>query len=151
MFEALLRRLTGPSAPAPLPAPDARLALAALLVRAARVNGDYATVQVACIDRLLARRHGLTPAEAAELRGQAEVLESEAPDTVRFTRAIKAATQHEDRAWEIEALWAVILADGVRDHEESGLMRLVADLLGISDRDSALARQRVEREMAAGD
>jgi len=146
MFEALLRSLTGTATPAPLAEPDARLALAALLVRAARVNGDYADSQIRCIDQVLARRYGLDDAAARHLRGQAEVLESEAPDTVRFTRAIKAATGYEDRAREVEALWAVILADGVRDHEESGLMRQVADLLGISDRDSALARQRVERD-----
>lgn len=146
MFEALLRRLTGTPNPAPLAEPDARLALAALLVRAARVNGDYAESQIHCIDQVLARRYGLGVDAAQALRGQAEVLESEAPDTVRFTRAIKAATEHADRVRELEAMWAVILADGLRDHEESGLMRLVADLLGISDRDSALARQRVERD-----
>lgn len=143
MFEALLRRLTR-DAPAPLPPTDARLALAALLVRAARVNGDYAAPQVASIDRALARRYGLGPAEATALRTEAETLESEAPDTVRFTRAIKGATEWEDRAAELEMLWEVILADGLRDHDESGFMRLVADLLGFSDRDSALARQRVE-------
>jgi len=143
MFEALLRRLTG-DRPAPLPPADARLALAALLVRAARVNGDYAAIQIACIDHALGRRYGLTASEAARLRAEAETLESEAPDTVRFTRAIKAATDWEDRAAELEMLWEVILADGRRDHEEAGFMRLVADLLGFNDRDSALARQRVE-------
>ena len=78
------------------------------------------------------------------LRAEAEHLEAEAPDTVRFTRAIKAATPYEERERELEAMWAVILADGENDHEEQGLMRLVADLLGISDKDSALARQRVQ-------
>lgn len=143
MFEALLRRISGPE-PAPLPPADARLALAALLVRAARVNADYAPVQVACIDTILARRYGLDRADLAKLRREAETLEQEAPDTVRFTRAIKAVTAREDRDFELEALWEVILADGRRDHEESGFMRLVADLLGFSDRESALARQRVE-------
>jgi uncharacterized tellurite resistance protein B-like protein len=148
MFESLIRRLVRPE-PAPLPPPDARLALAALLVRAARVNGDYATVQLDRIERVLACRYGLSAEAAQRLRGEAEVLESEAPDTVRFTRAIKAATDWEDRAAEIEALWEVILADGVRDDEEAGFMRLVADLLGFSDRDSALARQRVEARLAS--
>ena len=44
----------------------------------------------------------------------------------------------------IEALWAVVLADGTRDDAENALLRLVANLLGINDRDSALARQRIE-------
>jgi len=147
MFEALLRRLIAPATPAPLPEPDARLALAALLVRAARVNGDYAAEQIQQIDQGLARRYGLEPGAATALRQSAEILESEAPDTVRFTRAIKAATAYEERAQELEAMWEVILADGVRDHEEAGFMRLVANLLGVADRDSALIRQQVESRM----
>ena len=46
----------------------------------------------------------------------------------------------------IEALWGVVLADGVREAEENALLRLVANLLGVNDRDSNLARQRVENK-----
>lgn len=95
------------------------------------------------IDEALSVRYGLAPIEATGLRAQAEQLESEAPDTVRFTRAIKDAVPYEDRLSVIEALWSVALADGERDHEEDALLRLVANLLGVNDRDSALARQKV--------
>ena len=50
---------------------------------------------------------------------------------------------YEDRLKVIEALWKVVLADGKRTSEENALLRLVTNLLGISDKDSALARQRV--------
>lgn len=142
MFADLIKRLTA-SEPATLPEADARLALAALLVRVARADGDYATAEAARIDRILAARHDLGPFEAAQLRGEAETLEAEAPDTVRFTRAIKDAVPLEDRIAVIEALWSVVLEDGERDREEDTLLRLVANLLGINDRDSNLARQRV--------
>lgn len=141
MFDALLRRLAGPG-PAPLPAADARLALAALMVRVARSDDDFAAAEARRIDALLARHYKLTPAAATALRAEAEMLEAEAPDTVRFTRAIKDAVPHEDRIWVLEALWSVALADGSRDPDEDGVLRLVANLLGISDRDSGLARQR---------
>ncbi|MAQ83490.1 MAG: hypothetical protein CMH12_09685 [Maritimibacter sp.] len=143
MFADLLRRLTEPM-PQTLPDPDARLALTALLVRVARSDGNYASDEARLIERIVAERYGLSPFEAPKLRAEAEELEAEAPDTVRFTRAIKDAVPYEDRAAVIEALWAVVLADGVRDEEETSLLRLVANLLGINDRDSALARQRVE-------
>lgn len=142
MFDALLRRLSAPKAP--LPAPEARLALAALLVRLARADGRYATEEVARIDRVLAAREGLSPFAAARLRAEAEGLEADAPDTVRFTRALKETVTLEERAALVEALWSVALADGAREAEEEQLIRLVASLLGLSDRDSALARQRVE-------
>ena len=61
----------------------------------------------------------------------------------RFTRAIKEAVDYEDRVGVIEALWQVALADGERSQEEDTVLRLVANLLGVSDRDSAFARQRV--------
>ncbi len=143
MFDALLRRLTAPE-PDPLDTGDARLALAALLVRIARSDGSYDEAEVARIDALLAKRYGLGPFEVASLRKDAEILETEAPDTVRFTRAIKDAVPYEDRAQVIESLWEIVLADGTRDHEEDAMMRLVAPMLGINDRDSALARQRIE-------
>lgn len=145
MFETLLRALTRPDA-TPLPEPDARLALAALLVRVARTDGHYDDTERATIDAILKANHALSPFEAARLRGEAEVLEAEAPDTVRFTREIKAHVAYDDRLHVIESLWKVVLADGVRDHEEDALMRLVAPMLGINDRDSALARQKVESE-----
>lgn len=144
MFADLLRRLTSPD-PAPLPEPDMRLALAALLVRLARSDGDYAAIERDQIDAVLAQRHGLDIAAAQALRAEAETLEAEAPDTVRFTRAIKDAVPLEERTSVLEAMWSVVLADGDRDHDEDALMRLVANLLGINDRDSALARQRVSK------
>ncbi len=147
MFGDLIRRLTAPE-PEPLPYDDARLALAALLVRIARSDGDYAEVERDRIDRLLTARYDLSPFEVTKLRADAETLESEAPDTVRFTRAIKDCVPYDDRAAVIEALWDIVLADGTRDHEEDALLRMVAPMLGINDRDSNLARQRVEARRA---
>jgi uncharacterized tellurite resistance protein B-like protein len=141
----LLRRLLAPE-PARLPEPDAQLALAALLVRIARTDGLYAAEEVERIDRVLMHRHGLDPFAAARLRTEAEELEREAPDTVRFTRALKEATALEDRADLMTALWSVALADGLREAHEDRLMRLVANLLGLTDVESALARQKAERE-----
>ncbi len=123
---------------------DARLAITALLVRIARADHDYAEVEKARIDEISQIRFGLTPAEATALRAEAEELEAKAPDTVRFTRAIKDAVPHEERLGVLEAMWSVVLADDERDTFEDSLMRMVANLLGISDRDSALARQAVK-------
>ena len=142
MFGNFLKSLLAP-APAPLAPLDARLALATLLVRVARSDNDYARQERQQIDRILGHRYDLTPEAAAQLRAEAEAVEAEAPDTVRFTRAIKTAVPYEDHERVIESLWAVVLADGVRDSAENAQLRLMANLLGVNDRDSALARQRV--------
>lgn len=143
MFETFLRGLLSGGSDR-LPDPEARLALAALLVRVARTDGAYVDSEKTQIDRILTSRYRLSPFETAALRGEAERLEQEAPDTVRFTRAIKDAVPYEDRTGVIEAMWDVALSDGQRDNEESNLLRLVANLLGVNDTDSNLARQRVE-------
>lgn len=143
MLNRLISKLLSPS-PERLPAPEAQVALAALLVRVARADGRYDGLEMTRIDLILATRYGLNPFAATELRTRAEALESEAPDTVRFTRALKEAVPYEDRASLMEALWRVALADDDRDPEEEALIRLVANLLGIADKDSALARQRVQ-------
>ncbi|MCB1363445.1 MAG: TerB family tellurite resistance protein [Rhodobacteraceae bacterium] len=144
MFGDFLKRLTQPDPPL-LPDADARLALIALLVRIARSDNDYSLPEIDRIDRIAAARYGLSPFEAAALRTRAEALETEAPDTVRFTRAIKEAVPYEDRLAVIEAAWSVVMADGQRAQEEDALLRLVTNLLGVSDVDSALARQKVTR------
>lgn len=144
MFSEFLSRLTQPQ-PDPLVDEDARLALTALLVRIARSDNDYADTEMARIDRIAAERYGLSPFEAAALRARAEDLEAEAPDTVRFTRAIKEAVAYEDRLAVVQALWSVALADGHRTGEEDSLLRLVVSLLGVSDVDSAMARQRAAK------
>ncbi|WP_373353575.1 TerB family tellurite resistance protein [Pseudoroseicyclus sp. CXY001] len=143
MFRNLLQRLSEPG-PERLPEPDERLALAGLLVRIARTDGDYAEAEIRQIDAILIRRYGLSPFEVARLRGDAEALEAEAPDTVRFTRALKDAVPIEEREAIIAAAWAVALADGQRDTDETSLMRLVARMLGIDDTASNRIRLGLE-------
>lgn len=147
MFDTLLRRLMAPG-PGRIPEYDARLALAALLVRIARADERYAAPEVAHIDATLQSLYRLTGPEVAALRADAEVLEAEAPDTVRFTRALKEAVPLQDRTALIEAMWSVALSHDGRASEEEAVLRLAANLLGLSDVESAQARQRVERRGA---
>ena len=68
-------------------------------------------------------------------------------DMVAALMARQARQQYayEDRLAVIEAAWSVVMADGQRAQEEDALLRLVTNLLGVSDVDSALARQKVTR------
>jgi uncharacterized tellurite resistance protein B-like protein len=95
---------------------------------------------------VICRRYGVDAEGARALRAEAETLEAEASDTVRFTRLVKEAVPYEEREAVIEALWRVALADGIKA-EEHGFLRLVASLIGVSDVDSGLARQRAQRRL----
>lgn len=138
MFETLFSRKLNPEQDEI----SARQAMAALMVRIAKSDDDYAVAECERIDAVLSVLYSLSASEASALRLQAETLEADAPDTVRFTRAIKEEVPYEERFDVVRALWQVVLADGERDNEEDALMRLLASLLGVNDRDSAIARQR---------
>ncbi|SEW08637.1 Uncharacterized conserved protein, tellurite resistance protein B (TerB) family [Aliiroseovarius sediminilitoris] len=149
MIRSLLSKLSQPD-PSPLDKDDARLAIAALLVRLARSDNAYGATEIDEITRILSRRYGLTPDAAAALRHEAEQTEAAAPDTVRFTNAVKDGVPLDDRIAVIEAAWSVVLADGVRTMEEDALMRMIPRFLGITDLQSNEARLRATQEITGG-
>ncbi len=146
MLAKLLQRLS--NSPPPQAASSyskGQVALAALMVRIARADGQYTKDEATEIDQFLVRRFDVTLDTAASLRGEAEAFEAIATDTVRFTREIKQSVNHEDRLSVIEGLWTIALADDNRDHNEDAVIRLATNLLGITDVESAQARQRVSK------
>jgi uncharacterized tellurite resistance protein B-like protein len=118
------------------------VAVAALLVEAARADGVYDEAERRAVLRLLQEMFGLNPAEAAALHDQGDEAQQTAPDMVRFTRVIKMALDEGERIGLIEALWQVVLVDHDRDPHENALLRHLAPLIAVSDRDSVAARQR---------
>ena len=65
---------------------------------------------------------------------------------MRFTRAVKDHVPHAERLGIIEALWEVVYADGRRDMHESALIRALAGLLHVADRDVGPVRQQVAQK-----
>lgn len=148
MLADLLRRLGGrPENDSLLPAADQRIAVAALLVIAAKADQDYAEVERTQIDRVLADRYALDPEAAAKLREEGEAAEDAAVDIYRFTSLVKAGIPHEERGSVLEAMWRVVLADNQREQHEEALMRRVVDLLGLDARDSVEARKRAQASL----
>ncbi len=129
--------------PPPLESMDLHLALTVLLVRIARIDRNYTDDEQIHIEELVADSCQISISTARELRQEAETIEASSTDSVRFTRIIKEQIPFTQRETVLELLWEIVLSDGVRDHKEDSFLRLVANLLGVTDRDSAIARQRV--------
>ena len=125
---------------------DEKIALAALCVRVAKSDNVYASSEISSIDTELSQHFSISIADARVLRVQAEKLEYEASDTVRFTRAIKEKIELEKRRKILETLWKITLADGKREAEEDSVIRLISSLLGLTDIESARARQKVTKK-----
>ncbi len=144
-----LRRGPVPPSCERLSAVDSRIALAALMVRIARSDHDYSAVEKLQIERVLQESYDLSGSQARAMRTEAEHVEARATDTVRFTRILKDAVPIEDRVKLLESLWSLVLADDNRDYREDSYMRLIADLLYVTGRDSAFARQRASARIKA--
>ncbi len=121
----------------------ADVAVAALLVEAARADGSYEAEDGHAVAHLLEDMLDLTTADAKTLRERGEAAQSEAADLVRFTRVVKFALDEAERVALIEGLWRLVLIDHHRDPHEDALLRRLPPLLGITDHDSAAARRRV--------
>jgi len=131
--------------PTPLPEPDERLALGALMVRVALSDHDYDLAEIRRIDRLLSRLFGLGPVEAAKMRATSEKLEKQAPDTDRFAHLIRETVSFESRLDALEALWEVVLADGSIAAAELRVIDAAREALGLSEADSARVRETAEK------
>ncbi|EAP89931.1 MAG: hypothetical protein CMH91_00760 [Oceanicaulis sp.] len=138
MFETLKRLFTGAET-AEERSLSPELSTAVLLVEAALSDGIYAEVEEAEIITVLCAGFDLDAARAAELLDEAETLAEAAVDHHRFTHVVKQLPR-EQRLSILEDLWRVVLADGERDAHEDALIRRLAPLLGLSDRDRAEAR-----------
>ena len=125
---------------------DARLTITALMIRVARSDNDFSEAEFLNIKKLASQRFELNMEETDKLIKEARAIEEQAPDTVRFTKSIKEAVAFEDRSALVEDLWAIVLTDNYRDANEDALIRTVVSLLGVSDKESALARQRASLE-----
>lgn len=139
MLRELLARLTQPS-PAPLPETDVPHALAALLVRVAKSDRVYRVEEIARIDRILAARFDLDPVAAAKLRAEAERLEHDLPGTDRFAAVLCDCVPYAERLGFLEALWQVMMADGVADAAQQAMITGIETALGIAEYDSAALR-----------
>ena len=128
--------------PPPLPEPDARMALGALMVRVAKSDHVYRFEEITLIDRLLARLNGLNPVEAAKLRATCEKIEAAAPATAQFAKLIRGTVSVEARLEAHEALWQVMLADGECSPEETEILTQVREALGLSPEQCLAAQTR---------
>jgi len=150
MIDRLLNFLSGAEAPAAeAGASELHLAVAALLIEAARMDEDFDTAERATIERLLAQRFDLAPEAVHTLIEAAEQKVRGATQYFPFTREITKNMTTEQRVEIIEMLWEVAYADGVLDAHEDALLRQIAGLIHVPDRDRGLARQRALAKVAA--
>lgn len=148
MIARMLEFLSGRAAPAGalLSADDLEIAVAALLIEAARMDDDFDEDERAAIGRLLGEKFGHGPDQVALLIAAAEAAVARSTQMFPFTREICARLDYPARVRIIEMLWRVAYADGVLSPDEDALLRRIAGLIHVEDRDRGLARQRAVKQ-----
>lgn len=141
MIDELIRLFQGAKV-APAVA-EPHLAVAVLLVEAGLMHGDFSTEERTMTGRLLSRRFGLSPAEADELIDRAETRARSTAQYFPFTNSLNTNMSLEDKIEVVEMLWRIAFADGQLDAFEDQLIRQVAGLLHVPDRDRMDAKKRV--------
>lgn len=128
------------SATVNLPASQDELILGALLVHAAKVDEAYLFQEVEQIEAVLAKRHGLTPKVAMQMRIACEEVQEEWPSTLELVGKLHNDIPLSQRRAVVSAMWSVVFADGVEHKDENALLRMIEDLLGVDPNDSLALR-----------
>lgn len=151
MIDRVLDFLTGKAAPAPAKgADDLQIAVAALLIEAARMDDNFNLEERRAIEHVLTERFDLSPDELRELFIAAERAVRGSTQFFPFTQQIVKNISHEERGQILEMMWQVAYADGILDPHEDMLLRRIAGLIHVDDRERGLARQRALAKMNGG-
>ncbi|MFN4185201.1 MAG: TerB family tellurite resistance protein [Hyphomonas sp.] len=142
MMDRIKRMLT-PKTPAEQSMPP-YVAVTALLVEAALVDGIYVNIESDMIAEILVEAFEFEADKADSLLAQAEALAEEAVGSHQFTKHAKKLPMPE-RVKVIEAIYRVIYADGERSDVEDAYVRHVAGLLHVDDVQRAEARRRAKK------
>jgi len=119
------------------------LATAALLIELARADFSESATEMGAIRAVLGKRFGMNAAALDRLLADAAKRADRAVSLHEFTHRLNAELPEADKLAIVEMLWRVSNADGNIDKHEDHLIRRIAGLLHISDRDRVRLKLKV--------
>ena len=140
MFEALTRLFAKSEAPADLH--DPKLAVAALLVHLAAVDGSMQEAERKVIRGALMDHYDIDEASVDRLIREAARRDAEAVDFYKFTSGLTQLDM-EDRVEIIRMMWTVVFADRQNHELEDNMVWRIAELIGVSSRDRTILRNQI--------
>ena len=122
------------------------LSLTAIFIRIAKLDGVFDKEELQEIRNFLNKRYDLLEHDIDKIISEAINLENDLNDNVQLTKKIKDTIAFEDRFGLLQDAWRLIIVDGKRSYEEDSFMRLFCSLLGLSDKDNAIARKNISNK-----
>lgn len=142
MFEAISRLFTQPE-PVDL-RHEPKLAVAALLVHLAAVDGTVSEEEREAVRGALMDYYDLDEDEVAKLVADATRQANDAVDYYRFTSTL-ASLDDTERLEIIRMMWRVVFADKKNHELEDNMVWRIAELIGVSARDRTILRKQMAR------
>jgi uncharacterized tellurite resistance protein B-like protein len=142
MLDALTRLFAKPEAP--ISVHDPKLAVAALLVHLAAVDGSVAPEERAAVKGALQDFYGLNETDVDHLIAEATRRDNEAVDFYRFTSALSSLDDKE-RIEIVRMMWTVVFADKKNHELEDNMVWRIAELIGVSARDRTTLRTQMAK------
>ena len=143
MFDAISRLFTASEDIRPQ-AIEPKLAVAALLVHLAAIDGEISTAEREALRGALMDFYALDEDEVDRLVEEAHRHDSEAVDFYRFTSAL-AALPNEEKLEIIRMMWQVVFVDKTNPELEDNMVWRVAELIHVSSRDRTVLRSQMAR------
>jgi len=141
MFDALTRLFAAPNSETSVP--DASLAVAALLVHLAAVDGVVTEQEQETIAGVLQDHFDLEEDQVAKLILEATRRDKEAVDFYQFTSELS-KLEEKDRINIIRLMWQVVFADQQNHELEDNMVWRVAELIGVSSRQRTILRNQIK-------
>lgn len=149
MFDAIARLFGGETTPVNAPI-EPRLAVAALLVHLATVDGTAKPEELSTISNALKDHYGLDDAAVSRLIAEARRKDREAVDFYQFTARL-ARLETGEKIAIIRMMWQVVFADDTNHELEDNMVWRVAELIGVSARDRTVLRNQMRGSAAEED
>lgn len=123
---------------------DPKLAVAALLVHLAHVDGTVTPEEKAAVRGALQDYYGLTESEVETLVDEATRRDTESVDFYRFTSSLSSLPD-EEKIEIIRMMWTVVFADRKNHEMEDNMVWRIAELIHVSARDRTMLRNQMAR------
>tara|TARA_B100000686_G_scaffold345035_1_gene428812 strand:+ start:14775 stop:15218 length:444 start_codon:yes stop_codon:yes gene_type:complete len=123
------------------------LACAAILCEAASMDGIFDDKEKSLIMNLLQKQFSLDHSQSISLFEEAKNMSESASQLYGFTKIIKNSWDIEKKIRMLEMLWEVAYVDGNLDAAEDMLIRRIAGLIHVDDRDRIRAKQKILNKM----
>lgn len=124
-----------------------KVAATALLCEAASMDGVFDDNEKKLILVLIQKQFNVDENEANKIYLEGKNLAENAAQLYGFTRVIKESWDNGKRISLLEMLWELAYVDGELDAAEDMLIRRIAGLIHVEDRDRIEAKQRVLKKL----